>query len=217
MFEQISENKFKSGLLVFCFIVLIFLLIWVLQYLLGFGPAGFILALVIASLMAFISYWSSDKIVLAISRARPVSKEEYPYLYNVVEGLAIAAGIPAPQCYVIDDTAPNAFATGRNPKNSVICVTTGLLQKMNRAELEGVIGHEMSHIRNYDILLQTLTVVMIGVVALLSDWILRGVFWGGGRRRSSSRGKGNSPPTPNRWRRPTRPPPTSILSTLSRT
>jgi heat shock protein HtpX len=192
MFEQISENKFKSGLLVFCFIVLIFLLIWVLQYLLGFGPAGFILALVIASLMAFISYWSSDKIVLAISRARPVSKEEYPYLYNVVEGLAIAAGIPAPQCYVIDDTAPNAFATGRNPKNSVICVTTGLLQKMNRAELEGVIGHEMSHIRNYDILLQTLTVVMIGVVALLSDWILRGVFWGGGRRRSSSRGKGNS-------------------------
>jgi heat shock protein HtpX len=192
MFEQISENKFKSGLLVFCFIVLIFLLIWVLQYLLGFGPAGFILALVIASLMAFISYWSSDKIVLAISRARPVSKEEYPYLYNVVEGLAIAAGIPAPQCYVIDDTAPNAFATGRNPKNSVICVTTGLLQKMNRAELEGVIGHEMSHIRNYDILLQTLTVVMIGVVALLSDWILRGVFWGGGRRRSSSRGKGSS-------------------------
>jgi heat shock protein HtpX len=192
MFEQISENKFKSGLLVFCFIVLIFLLIWVLQYLLGFGPAGFILALLIASLMAFISYWSSDKIVLAISRARPVSKEEYPYLYNVVEGLAIAAGIPAPQCYVIDDTAPNAFATGRNPKNSVICVTTGLLQKMNRAELEGVIGHEMSHIRNYDILLQTLTVVMIGVVALLSDWILRGVFWGGGRRRSLSRGKGSS-------------------------
>ncbi|MGB9006639.1 MAG: zinc metalloprotease HtpX [Candidatus Aminicenantales bacterium] len=192
MFEQISENKFKSGLLVFCFIVLIFMLVWVLQYLLGFGTAGFILALVITSLMAFISYWSSDKIVLAISRARPVSKEEYPYLYNVVEGLAIAAGIPAPQCYVIDDTAPNAFATGRNPKNSVICVTTGLLQKMNRAELEGVIGHEMSHIRNYDILLQTLTVVMIGVVALLSDWILRGVFWGGGRRRSSSRGKGNS-------------------------
>ena len=192
MFEQISENKFKSGLLVFCFIVLIFLLIWVLQYLLGFGPAGFILALVIASLMAFISYWSSDKIVLAISRARPATKEEFPYLYNVVEGLAIAAGIPAPQCYVIDDTAPNAFATGRNPKNSVICVTTGLLQKMNRAELEGVIGHEISHIKNYDILLQTLTVVMIGVVALLSDWILRGVFWGGGRRRSSSRGKGNS-------------------------
>jgi heat shock protein HtpX len=192
MFEQISENKFKSGLLVFCFVALIFLLVWVLQALLGFGTAGFILALIIASLLAFISYWSSDKIVLAISRARPATKEEFPYLYNVVEGLALAAGIPAPRCYVIDDTAPNAFATGRNPKNSVICVTTGLLQKLNRVELEGVIGHEMSHIRNYDILLQTLVVVMVGMVALLSDWILRGVFWGGGRRRSSSRGKGGS-------------------------
>jgi heat shock protein HtpX len=192
MFEQISENKFKSGLLVFCFIALIFMLVWVLQALMGFGTAGFILALIVASLLAFISYWSSDKIVLAISRARPATKEEFPYLYNVVEGLALAAGIPAPRCYVIDDTAPNAFATGRNPKNSVICVTTGLLQKLNRVELEGVIGHEMSHIRNYDILLQTLVVVMVGMVALLSDWILRGVFWGGGRRRSSSRGRGGS-------------------------
>jgi heat shock protein HtpX len=192
MFEQISENKFKSGLLVFCFIALIFMLVWVLQALMGFGTAGFILALIVASLLAFISYWSSDKIVLAISRARPATKEEFPYLYNVVEGLALAAGIPAPRCYVIDDTAPNAFATGRNPKNSVICVTTGLLQKLNRVELEGVIGHEMSHIRNYDVLLQTLVVVMVGMVALLSDWILRGVFWGGGRRRSSSRGRGGS-------------------------
>jgi len=104
-------------------------------------------------------------------------------LYNVVEGLSIAAGVPAPKCYVIDDTAPNAFATGRNPKNSVICVTTGLLQKMNRAELEGVIAHEMSHIKNYDIRLQTLAVVMVGVVALLSDWIMRSFWWGGGRRR----------------------------------
>ena len=134
------------------------------------------------------SYYSSDKIVLAMSKARPVTKEEFPYLYNVVEGLAIAAGIPAPRCYVIDDTAPNAFATGRNPKNSVICVTTGLLEKMNRVELEGVIAHEMSHIKNYDILLQTLTVVMVGVVALLSDWMLRSFWWGGRRRRSSRRG-----------------------------
>ncbi len=191
MFEQISENKFKSGLLVFCFVVLIFALVWVLQYLLGMGPAGFILALVVTSFMAFLSYWASDKIVLTISRARPATKEDFPYLHNVVEGLSIAAGIPVPRCYIIDDTAPNAFATGRNPKNSVICVTTGLLQKLNRVELEGVIGHEMSHIRNYDILLQTLTVVMVGMVSLLSDWILRGFFWGGGRRRSS-RDKGGS-------------------------
>ena len=144
-------------------------------------------------LMAAGGFFGSDKIVLAISRARPVTKEEFPYLYNVVEGLTIAAGIPTPRCYVIEDTAPNAFATGRNPKNSVICVTTGILEKLNRLELEGVIAHEMSHIKNYDVLLQTLVVVMAGVVALLSDWILRTFMWGGGRRRSSrDRGSGRS-------------------------
>ena len=188
MFEQISENKFKSGLLVFCFIVLIFMLVWVLQYLMGMGTAGFILALAIASLSAFISYWASDKIVLTISRARPASKEEYPYLYNVVEGLAIAAGNPVPKCYVIDDTAPNAFATGRNPKNSVICVTTGLLQKLNRVELEGVIGHEMSHIKGYDIRFMTIVAVLVGTIALLSDWMRRIAWFGGGRSRRDSGG-----------------------------
>jgi len=142
--------------------------------------------------MTFGSYYASDKIVLAISRARPVKKEDYPYLYNVVEGLAIAAGLPKPRCYVIDDTAPNAFASGRNPENSVIVVTTGLLQKLNRAELEGVIAHEMSHIKNYDVLVQTLAVVMVGIVALLSDWTLRTFFWGGGRRKSREKGSGNA-------------------------
>jgi heat shock protein HtpX len=140
--------------------------------------------------MAAAGYYSSDKVVLAISRARPVTKDEYPYLYNVVEGLAIAAGVPTPRCYVIDDTAPNAFATGRNPQNAVICVTTGILEKLNRVELEGVIAHEMSHIKNFDIRLQTLVVVMAGVVALLSDWILRSFFWGGGRRRGGRAGRG---------------------------
>jgi heat shock protein HtpX len=137
-------------------------------------------------------YYYSDKIVLAISHARPVTREEYPYLYHTVEGLAIAAGVPSPHCYVIDDTAPNAFATGRNPKNAVICVTTGLLQKMNRLELEGVIAHEMSHIKYYDVLLQTVAVVMVGIVALLSDWMLRSFWWGGGRRRSRERSGGNA-------------------------
>jgi heat shock protein HtpX len=123
-----------------------------------------------------------------------VSKDEYPYLYNVVEGLAIAAGIPKPRCYVIDDTAPNAFASGRNPENAVVVVTTGILKKLNRAELEGVIAHELSHIKNYDILVQTLAVVMVGVIVLLSDWILRTFLWGGGRRRrtSSEREGGNA-------------------------
>jgi heat shock protein HtpX len=154
------------------------------------GTEGLIFALILAVGMTIGSYYYSDKIVLAMSKARPVTKEEFPYLYNVVEGLTIAAGLPPPRCYVIDDTAPNAFATGRNPKNSVIVVTTGLLEKLNRVELEGVVAHEMSHIKNYDVLLQTLTVVMVGVVALLSDWMRRSFWWGGGRRKSSDGGKG---------------------------
>lgn len=187
MYEQITSNKVKSFLLVMFFIAFVFLLVWVFEELTGWGRGGFILALVISVVMAVGSYYYSDRIVLAISRARPVTREEFPYLYHTVEGLAIAAGLPAPRCYVIEDTAPNAFATGRNPKNSVICVTTGLLQKMNRLELEGVLAHEMSHIKNYDVLLQTVAVVMVGVVALLSDWMLRSLWWGGGRRKGRER------------------------------
>jgi len=184
MYEQIARNKWRSFFLVLFFLCLIFLLTWIFGELTGLGTYGLVLAVVIACAMTLGSYWASDKIVLAISRAKPVKKEDYPYLYNVVEGLAIAAGLPKPRCYIIDDTAPNAFASGRNPQNSVIVVTKGLLEKLNRAELEGVVAHEMAHIKNYDVLVQTLAVVMVGVVALLSDWILRSFFWGGGRRRS---------------------------------
>lgn len=192
MYEQITRNKWKSFFLILFFLCLIFAISWAFGKVTGWGTQGLIIAGVIAVAMTFGSYYASDKIVLAISRARPVKKEDYPYLYNVVEGLAIAAGLPKPRCYVIDDTAPNAFASGRNPKNSVIVVTTGLLQKLNRAELEGVIAHEMSHIKNYDVLVQTLAVVMVGIVALLSDWTLRTFFWGGGRRRSREKGSGNA-------------------------
>jgi heat shock protein HtpX len=191
LYEQIASNKRKSFVLVFFFLALIFLLVWLFDQMIGMGSAGLAAAVVIAVAMTVGSYYASDKIVLAMSKARPVTKEEFPYLYNVVEGLTIAAGLPVPRCYVIEDTAPNAFATGRNPKNSVIVVTTGLLQKLNRVELEGVVAHEMSHIKNYDVLLQTLTVVMVGVVALLSDWMRRTFWWGGGRRRGSDRGKGS--------------------------
>jgi heat shock protein HtpX len=190
MYEQITRNKWKSAALVVFFMAFIFLLTWFFEYLTGWGKGGLVLAVVVSMGMAAAGYFSSDKVVLAISRARPVTKEEHPYLYNVVEGLAIAAGVPAPRCYVIDDTAPNAFATGRNPQRAVICVTTGILQKLDRAELEGVIAHEMSHIKNYDIRLQTVVVVMAGVVALLSDWMLRSFFWGGGRRRGGREGRG---------------------------
>jgi heat shock protein HtpX len=190
MYEQISRNKWKSAALVVFFMGLIFLLTWFFEYVTGWGKGGLALALLVAMGMAAVGYYQSDRIVLGISRAKPVTKEEYPYLYNVVEGLAIAAGVPTPKCYVIDDTAPNAFATGRKPETAVICVTTGLLQKLNRVELEGVVAHEMSHIKNYDIRLQTLVVVMAGVVVLLSDWMLRSFWWGGGRRRGRSRSGG---------------------------
>ncbi len=188
MYEQISANKWKSIALVFFFMAFIFLLTWVFEQATGWGTGGLVLALVVSMGMAAAGYYSSDKVVLAISKARPATKEEFPHLYNTVEGLAIAAGIPMPRCYVIEDTALNAFATGRNPENSVICVTTGLLAKMDRVELEGVVAHEMSHIKNYDIRFQTLIVVMAGIVVLLSDWILRGFFWGGRRRGGRGRG-----------------------------
>jgi heat shock protein HtpX len=192
MYEQISRNKWKSAALVVFFVAFIFVLTWFFEYVTGWGKGGLALALVVALGMAAVGYYSSDKIVLGISRARPVTKDEFPYLYNVVDGLAIAAGVPAPKCYVIDDTAPNAFAAGRKPETAVICVTTGILEKLNRVELEGVIAHEMSHIKNYDVRLQTLVVVMAGIVALLSDWMLRSFMWGGGRRRSRRSGSGGA-------------------------
>lgn len=183
MYEQISRNKWKSAALVVFFMAFIFVLVWFFEYVTGWGEGGLVLAVAVAMGMAAVGYYASDKIVLGISRARPVTKDEFPYLYNVVEGLAIAAGVPAPKCYVIEDTAPNAFAAGRKPETAAICVTTGLLEKLNRVELEGVIAHEMSHIKNYDVRLQTVVVVMAGVVALLSDWMLRSFMWGGGGRR----------------------------------
>lgn len=192
MYEQIANNKRKSIFLILFFVVLIFALAWAFGQITEFGSYALIPAVVIALIMTWGSYYYSDKIVLAVSRARPVEREEYPYLYNVVEGLAIAAGLPKPRCYVIDDTAPNAFASGRNPEKAVIVVTEGLLKKLNRAELEGVIAHEMSHIKNYDIRLQTLAVVMVGVVVLLSDWIMRSFLWGGKGRRRDSKGGGNA-------------------------
>jgi len=192
MYEQIASNKRKSIFLIFFFLVLIAALGWVFGQITEFGSYALIPAVFIALLMTWGSYYYSDKIVLAVSKARPVSKQEYPYLYNIVEGLALAAGLPKPRCYVIDDTAPNAFASGRNPEKAVVVVTEGLLKKLNRAELEGVIAHEMSHIKNYDIRVQTLAVVMVGVVVLLSDWILRSFLWGGRRKRSSDKSSGNA-------------------------
>jgi heat shock protein HtpX len=156
--------------------------------LIGYGIAGVVIAVVVAAGLAIGSYWKSDSIALAMSRAQPASVEEFPRLHNIVEGLCIAAGLPKPRLYVIQDEAPNAFATGRDPKHAAVAVTTGLLEKMNRIELEAVLAHELSHVKNYDILVSTLAVTLVGAVALLSDIGIRSLWFGGGRRNRDDNG-----------------------------
>jgi heat shock protein HtpX len=163
------------------------LFIWLFQA----GWVGIVIAFVLAIALAVGSYWNSDKVALAVTRAKPADPQVYARLHNLVEGLCISSGLPMPRLYVIDDPAPNAFATGRNPKHAAIAVTSGLLEKMNRIELEGVLAHELSHIKNYDILVSTLAVVMVGVIALLADLGLRFMIFGGGRNRDSNSGGGN--------------------------
>lgn len=188
MYEQISANIWRSRLLIVVVIVLI-AAIGSAFYFLFNEPIAVPIAIIVAVVMSVTSYYHSDKIVLAATHARPADKQEFPHYVNSVEGLAIAAGIPCPRAYVIDDEAPNAFATGRDPERAVICVTTGLLAMMNRVELEGVIAHEMSHIRNYDIRFMMLVAVLVGTIALLADWFWRSARWGGFRRRGRDGGQ----------------------------
>ena len=185
MYEQIARNKRHTFFMLAMFFVLILALVIAFNFLLGFGAIGFAIAITVAIAMAWGSYWYSDRIALRVSRARPADGPEFRRYHNLVEGLCIAAGLPKPRLYVVDDSAPNAFATGRNPKHAAVAVTTGLLEKMNRVELEGVLAHELSHIKNYDILLTTVAVTAVGAIALLADLGLR-FMWFGGRRRGSS-------------------------------
>jgi len=192
MFDEVRGNRFRSWLLCSFFIVLIGVLGAVIGLVYGNIFFGLIVALIFGFLYSLIGFYSGDSMILSMSGARPVTKQEFPYLYHTVEGLAIAAGIPTPKAYVIDDSALNAFATGRDPKHAAITVTTGLLKTMNRQELEGVVAHEMSHIRNYDIRFMMLTAVLIGIVTLLSDFLLRSFLWGGmGRSRRDSKSGGS--------------------------
>ena len=173
------------------FAVVVFGLVALIDFLFRAGPVGVVIAAVLVAGSATSGYYNSDKIALAASRAKPADEQTYRRYHNLVEGLCIAAGLPKPRLYVIDDPAPNAFATGRDPKHAAVAVTTGLLERMNRVELEGVLAHELSHIRNYDILVSTLAVTMVGMVALLSDIFLRWAFWGGLNR---SRNDSNNSP-----------------------
>jgi heat shock protein HtpX len=188
MYDQIASNKRKSLVLLFLFILFIVLLGYVLGRMYDTPYSGMGLAFALAIIISLITFYSGDKMVLALSQAKEVQKKDNPYLVNTVEGLAIAASIPTPKIYQIEDSAPNAFATGRNPQNASITVTAGLVQKLNRLELEGVIAHEMSHIKNLDIRYATLVVILVGTVVLLSDWMRRS-FWFG-RRRDRKTGGG---------------------------
>src|SRR3954465_11068535 len=190
MFELIKANKRRSALLIFGFVVLLSLAGWAFGILLGAGPTGAIIALVFSGAMAFALYWKADSFALAVSRAKPADPEQYQRLHNLVEGRCIAGGLPKPRVFVDDDPAPNAFATGRNPKHAAIAVTSGLLEKMNRVELEGVIAHELSHIKNYDILVSTIAVPLVGFIAIMSDIGIRTLWWGGGRSRDDRDGGG---------------------------
>jgi len=194
MYELIASNKRRSILLIAGFVGVLTLVGMAFGFVVGYGWQGTVIALVLSGALAFASYWKADAVALAVSRAHPADPAQYRRLYNLVEGLTIASGLPMPRIYIVDDPAPNAFATGRNPRHAAIAVTTGLLEKMNRVELEGVLAHELSHVKNYDILVSTIAVTLVGAVALLSDIAFRTMYWNGGRvSREGDRENNNNP------------------------
>ncbi len=178
MFESSKKNKLESGVIIGIFLLVITLIVYYICNALDLGSLSIVIALIFSIASAWGSYYYSDKIVLASCRARPATKEEDQKLVNILDALMVTSGLPCkPRLYVVEDAQPNAFATGRNPQNAVICVTTGLLEKLDYYELEGVIAHEMSHIKNYDIRLNCIVSVMVGFIVMLSDTVSRLLFW----------------------------------------
>ena len=192
MFEDIQKNKMKSWFIVFAFLIVISLIIYYICLALDLGPTSIVIALIFSIASTWGSYYYSDKIVLSLNKARPATKEENQKLINILDALVVSSGLSTtPRLYVVEDAQPNAFATGRNPENAVICVTTGLLEKLDYYELEGVVAHELAHIKNYDIRLSAVVSVMVGFIVMLSDWFTRITFWGGTRDRDDDN-KGNA-------------------------
>lgn len=180
MFENTKKNKIQSGIIISIFILVITLIVYYICHALNLGTISIVIALVFSIASAWGSYYYSDKIVLSLNRARPATKEEDLKIVNILDSLMVSSGLTSkPRLYVVEDPQPNAFATGRNPENAVICVTTGLLQKLDYYELEGVIAHELSHIKNYDIRLSCVVSVMVGFMVMLSDMFSRMLFWSG--------------------------------------
>jgi heat shock protein HtpX len=190
--EHIARNRRNSLLLIAVFLAFITLFGYVIGFALLGDPTralfGLALALVVGVIAGLISYFAGDKMVLAASRAREITHDEAPVLFNVVEEMSIASGLRMPKVYIVDDTAPNAFATGRDPEHATVAVTSGLLEKLDRDELQGVIAHEMSHVANFDIRYSMLVGILVGTTVLISDFFLRGLWFGGGGRGGGRRG-----------------------------
>ena len=192
MFKNTRKNKFESGVIIGIFIIVITLIVYYVCNALRLGSLSIVIALIFSIATAWGSYYYSDKIVLASCKARPATKEEDLQLVNILDSLMITAGLPKkPDLYVVEDAQPNAFATGRNPEHAVVCVTTGLLEKLDYYELEGVLAHEVSHIKNYDIRLSAVVSVFVGFIVMLADTVSRLVFWGGFRDNDNDNSKAN--------------------------
>ncbi|MBU1180335.1 M48 family metallopeptidase [Patescibacteria group bacterium] len=189
MYSQITSNKRKSILLMVIFIAIILLLGWILSEVLDYGYGMLVFAIIFSLLMTLGSYYGGDKMALAVSGAKgPIKKGDNPYVYRMVENMAITAGVPMPKVYIIDDPAPNAFATGRDPKHASVAVTAGIIERLENEELEGVIAHELSHVKNYDIRVMTIVVVLVGIISILAQWFFRINLFGG--RSRDNRGGG---------------------------
>lgn len=184
-YQLVAQNKRKSWLVIVGFTIFVGVAAWLMTYSFGYDLSLVGVALIFSGIISFGSYWFSDTVVLAVSKARPATREEFFDFYTVAENLSMSLQIPVPKLYVIDDTAMNAFATGRDPKHSAVVATTGLLSRLDRGEIEGVVAHELAHVTNYDILLMSIVSILVGFIALLADWMLRISFLGGGKRRDS--------------------------------
>ena len=191
MYKQIDSNKRQSFFLMFTFVLVIVALAWVWQTYYGGGYLIVILAAIFALTTSLLSFYSGDKIALSSAGAKEIKKEEYPQIYRLVENLAITAGIPTPKTYIINDPSLNAFATGRDPQHSSIALTTGLINNLEKEELEGVIAHELAHVKNYDIRVMMVVIVCVGLITLLADWMVRSFIWGGAGRSNRDNNKGN--------------------------
>lgn len=191
VYSAISANRWKTWLIMGLFITLITTAVYVFSKAVGYGLPFVGFALILSGIFSFISYYYSDQMILGLSNAKQIKKDDNPTLFNTVENLCIGAGIPMPRIYIMQDPSPNAFATGRDPKHAAVCVTTGILEKLDKIELEGVIAHELSHIKNYDIRLMSIVAILVGFIAILADFFMRSL-WFGERRDNDREGSSNT-------------------------